>query len=44
MTRPLITKILQLATLDMPEVIEGYHDGRAKFPCGDNRSDDYHHG
>jgi len=33
-----------LATLDDVEVVEGYHDGREGFPCGENRSRSYWHG
>jgi hypothetical protein len=40
---PIIT-LADLATLDSVEVVEGYHDGRAGFPCGDNRSRSYWHG
>lgn len=39
-----VTTILQLAALDAGEIVEGYHDGRQNFPCGDNRSNDYHYG
>jgi hypothetical protein len=33
-----------LSTLDDAEMVEGYKDGFAGFPCGDNRSRSYWHG
>ena len=39
-----VTTMTALATLNDAEIIEGYHDGRAGDPCGDNRSRYYWHG
>jgi hypothetical protein len=39
-----VTTVADLNTLDEAEIIEGYHDGREGFPCGENRSRSYWHG
>jgi hypothetical protein len=41
--RPVVTAA-DLNTLDDAEILEGYSDGFAGFPCGDNRSRSYWHG
>jgi hypothetical protein len=38
------TDLRTLHALDPVEMIAGYEDGRADFPCGDNRSRAYWHG
>ena len=39
-----VETVADLDTLDEAEIIEGYHDGREGFPCGENRSRSYWHG
>ena len=39
-----VTTLDELETLDLDEVTEGYRDGYAGFPCGNNRSRSYWHG
>jgi hypothetical protein len=39
-----VTDLRTLHALDPVEMIAGYEDGRANFPCGDNRSRAYWHG
>jgi len=41
--RPVAT-VRDLETLDEAEIVEGYLDGFANEPCGDNRSRSYWHG
>ena len=44
MTHPPIRTLAGLMLLDLDAVVEGYRDGCAGFPCGDNRSQSYRHG
>lgn len=39
-----VTTYGDLLTLNEDEIVEGYRDGRAGGPCGDNRSRSYWHG
>jgi hypothetical protein len=39
-----VISVMVLASLDDAEMLEGYSDGNAGEPCGDNRSRSYWHG
>jgi hypothetical protein len=44
MTRAPARTLEEVAAFDAAEIMEGYRDGRANEPCGDNRSPSYWHG